>query len=112
MTHRRCEAVFENFSGLHKWNIDKNDKDELIIWNLENKINVSERLKEYVQVETYYNESDLMLDANIEVKKNIPDDYYASESENNILIAYVMECIMKKMADPDLNALFAKMLKW
>lgn len=112
MTHRRCEAVFENFSGLHKWNIDKNDKDELIIWNLENKINVSERLKEYVQIETYYNESDLMLDANIEVKKIIPDDYYTSESENNILIAYVMECIMKKMADPDLNALFAKMLKW
>lgn len=42
--HRRAEAVRGVYCGLHKWNIDYDEKNNLIIWNNENAVNVSEKL--------------------------------------------------------------------
>lgn len=36
--HRRAEAIWEKYTGLHRWNIDYNSKDHLIIWNESNAI--------------------------------------------------------------------------
>lgn len=45
MCHHMAEAEFENYSGLHQWNIDCNNND-LIIWNPDHAVNVSESLKD------------------------------------------------------------------
>ena len=47
MRHHRCEAVFEGYSGLHKWNIDVNDRNEFILWNKNNFININEKLASF-----------------------------------------------------------------
>jgi len=50
LTHRRAEAVYEAYHGLHKWNIDCTSQNKLIFWNQENAINVSEQLKRIADV--------------------------------------------------------------
>lgn len=42
--HRRGEAVYEKYTGLHRWNIDYDNMDHLIIWNEANAIDVTEAL--------------------------------------------------------------------
>lgn len=53
LNHRRAEAVYENWSGLHKWNMDCRDGD-FIIWNKENARNVTEDLKDYAEIHVKY----------------------------------------------------------
>lgn len=47
--HRRAEALYENWSGLHKWNVDYKN-DDFTLWNLKNYLNVSKRLKEIAEI--------------------------------------------------------------
>lgn len=56
LNHRRAEAVYENWAGLHKWNLDCRDGD-FLIWNKENVVNVTESLKDYAEVYVRYDES-------------------------------------------------------
>lgn len=105
--HRRCEALFENFQGLHKWNIDVDDDNNIIIWNLENKINVSKKLEQYVDIETVYSEADEMLEIAFILKNEIPKEYYVKENE--MLLAFILERLMNKYADSN-NRLFEEML--
>ncbi len=41
LSHRRNEAEFENYAGLHQWNLDEADGD-FIVWTKERTINISE----------------------------------------------------------------------
>ena len=56
MKHRRAEALFEKYTGLHKWNLDCYNK-EFIIWNQENEVNVSKVLQNIVKVKVEYNQA-------------------------------------------------------
>lgn len=44
LEHRRSEACYAAYDGLHKWNIDYNNQNELIFWNQENAVNVTKKL--------------------------------------------------------------------
>ncbi len=46
LDHRMNEAEFEDYIGLHQWNIDCDGAGNFVIWNEENAINVSEALKD------------------------------------------------------------------
>lgn len=47
--HRENEAEFEDYSGLHKWNISEND-GKLIFWNKSEYINITNKLGENAEV--------------------------------------------------------------
>lgn len=50
LNHRRAEALFVKYSGLHKWNIDYDKYDNFIVWNDKNAINVSQSLGDIVKI--------------------------------------------------------------
>lgn len=75
LKHSIKEAVNENYTGLHEWNIDINNKNELVFWNRENFVNINKLLKDYIEIEiikegetnTFYGQ----VIANIRKKKQI-----------------------------------------
>lgn len=50
LNHRRNEAVVENYTGFHHWNID-GDGGDFIIWNKQRRLNVSKLLARVAGVE-------------------------------------------------------------
>lgn len=56
LNHRSAEAVFENYHGLHKWNIDYDDNNNFIIWNNENAVNISENLKNIANIKIIHSD--------------------------------------------------------
>lgn len=56
MKHRRAEALFEKYGGLHRWNLDYANSD-FILWNKENAVNVTEKLKDVAEVQVTHNET-------------------------------------------------------
>lgn len=54
LDHRRDEAVFERYSGLHKWNLDFDCDNNFIIWNQKNSINVTDSLSNIANIHLYY----------------------------------------------------------
>ncbi len=57
MRHHRAEGIFEFWQGLHKWNVDYNEAEDFIIWNKENSINVSKKLKEIAEIDLKHDEA-------------------------------------------------------
>lgn len=56
LNHRRAEAVFEKYENMHQWNMDCNEDHEFIIWNQQNGVNVSQKLKDIVEISVYCEE--------------------------------------------------------
>lgn len=108
--HRKCEAIYEGYEGLHKWNIDIDENDEFIIWNDRNKINVSKNLNEYVDFEIELNGEQDIIIVQMTLKKSLPNNFYRTVYEDKEALAYVLECIMNKFADEKLNHKFGAML--
>lgn len=54
LAHRKNEAEFENYDGLHQWNFD-DDNGEFIIWNKERRLNVSQILSSVAKIENSIN---------------------------------------------------------
>lgn len=50
MMHTIREAVNQNYKDLHQWNLDSNDKSELIIWNNNSFVNVTRKLEDYADI--------------------------------------------------------------
>lgn len=114
MRHRRCEAVYEGYMGLHKWNVDVNDRNELILWNNENMKNVNKELAQYcdIQVVLHENENrcDEFIDVNIVKKKELNlEEFY--NREECIKLANVINEIMRLFSSEKINAEFAELLK-
>lgn len=102
LSHRRAEAVYEDWMGLHRWNIDCKDGN-FLIWNKENAVNITEKLCKYADVHIRYDDTEekrmnQMLDVEI-VKKNELrlEDFFDIQEENRILISCV-DNLMKKLA--------------
>jgi len=60
LNHRRAEAVFENYHGLHKWNIDYDNNNNFVIWNNENAVNVSQCLKDIADIKVTHSDDHLV----------------------------------------------------
>lgn len=103
MFHRRCEAVFEAYLGLHKWNIDYNDNLELIVWNEKNYVNVNRKLGNDAEIRVIpmtssKRISDMFV---VEIKKRKSYDYrkYIDVETENKSLAGVLRIIMEKWAE-------------
>ncbi|MDE5823621.1 MAG: methyltransferase domain-containing protein, partial [Lachnospiraceae bacterium] len=115
MKHRRCEAVYEGYTGLHKWNMDVNDDNEFIIWNKENLINVNRSIADFAEMNVYLRKSDKRKDEFIEIeieKKRMFDiDYFYNTEEEHQRMGKIIQLIMMKLSDPHMNSQFQKLLE-
>ena len=115
MKHRRCEAVYEGYTGLHKWNVDVNDSNEFIIWNEENMKNVSRILQDFADVEVVLHEnenrSDEYIDVNIIKKREFDIDYFYGIKEETEKLAQVIDGVMKLISMQMINRQFDEVLK-
>ncbi len=101
--HHRAEALWEGCLGLHKWNIDYNDKKEFIIWNADNYINISRLLGDDVEVkvsvEGSVRRSSQYITAEL-VKKDTYDYLrYINLAEENVQLGRCINSLMKYMAE-------------
>lgn len=101
LRHRQAEAVFEDWTGLHKWNVDCNENEELILWNKKNAVNVSESLKDIADVQIKHVDAEERSDCKIiatitKMKEFDLQSFYSSEEESRACFA-LMDKLMKKM---------------
>lgn len=104
LSHRRAEAHNAIYDGLHKWNIDLDDNNNFVIWNQENAINITERLKSICEIQVEYT-GDVLPRANQWITVYITktedfslDRFVDIDKERNDL-AFFIEKLMEKMAD-------------
>ncbi len=107
LVHRRAEGFFEGWTGLHKWNIDYNNKGDFVLWNRENEINVSEKLKEVADIKVshpreYKDPTNCMVTVEITKKTEIVEDIICYKEEREEL-AVLLDVLMKKYATLYLN---------
>lgn len=102
LSHRRAEAVYEDWVGLHRWNIDCKDGN-FFIWNKENAVNITEKLSQYADVYIRYDDTedkriDQILDIEI-VKKNELrlEDFFDIQEEKRTLV-WCIDKLMKSLA--------------
>ena len=114
MRHRRCEAVYEGYTGLHKWNVDVNDQNELILWNENNMKNVNKELLDYSDIEVVLHESknrnDEYIDVNI-IKKTEMDVNRFYNREECMKLAQVINEVMRLFSSESVNLQFSELLK-
>ena len=115
MKHRRCEAVYEGYTGLHKWNIDVNDENEFIIWNKENFINVNKAVGTFAKVKAYVEKSngrkDEFIEIEIEKEKTFNIRKFYGREEEHQRMGKVIQAIMMKLSDQNINLQFEKLLE-
>lgn len=115
MRHRRCEAVYEGYTGLHKWNMDINDEKEFIVWNKDNFVNISRVVRDFAEVTVRLEKSNGRKDAFIEVeivKKRAFDigNFYEQDQDRQRM-GTVLQALMEKLSDQTLNLQFQKLLE-
>ena len=103
LSHRRAEAVYEKWSGLHRWNIDYIE-EKLVFWNKENAININDILSDYVDINITYNDVLEREEQNIRVKITKKKsfslrEFVDVESDANILAACVKTLMEKQAKD-------------
>lgn len=115
MKHRKCEAVYEGYTGLHKWNVDVNDEGEFIIWNKENLINVSRKIMDFAEVKVNLRKpgkrKDELIELEIEKKRDFDIGLFYNREEEAQRMGRVIQVIMMKLSDPDINIQFQKLLE-
>lgn len=104
LSHRRAEASYEGYKGLHKWNIDYDEHNNLIIWNLDNAINVSEMLKNFCKVSVIYAgdylpRSSQQITVYITKIKDFTLEQFIDVKDERCNLAFFVEQLMGKIAD-------------
>lgn len=99
LNHHRAEAVYEDYQGLHKWNIDYNDTNDFIIWNQTNSVNVTEKIREYADVSVIHTadfsaraEQDIIID--IVKRSNFPLSNFFDMEQERYLLGSVISGLM------------------
>lgn len=112
MVHRRAEALYELWTGLHRWNMDCINGD-LILWNKENAINVSTELKEYVDIEVKCDETarriEQMVFVKIIKKRSFDINNFINTKNDSDILMDCINTLMKRLADDEGN--FFELLK-
>ena len=106
LRHRRSEAVYEAYYGLHKWNIDYSGRDELIIWNQENAVNVSECLREIADIKLEHTGDQeprdiQLITAEITKKKDFQLENFFEMRKEQRQLAFLIEGLMNWIAEHD-----------
>lgn len=113
LNHTRAEAVYEGWDGLHKWNIDCFNGD-MLIWNKENAVNVTEKLKEFAEVSVRYDDSvKIRENQNVGVEIIKRRDFELSElldmRQENDVLTKLIDKLMEKLASE--SGAFSRMLE-
>jgi SAM-dependent methyltransferase len=109
LNHTRCEAVFERYLGLHKWNLDYMN-NEFIIWNKDNAINVTKELKNIADVEIIISPNETgkrfydQFITRIVKKRDFELSKFIDEDSERKDLAYVANLLMKQYASSKLCA--------
>ena len=119
MLHRRAEAVYEKYTGMHKWNIDYNAELHLLIWNQENAMDLTEALRDIAEIEvTPIGEQTLREKQNIKVvitkKRSFELEQYIDLKKEQYLLTNLINCLMKYFAENDFSKIYAELnsIKW
>ena len=104
LLHSRAEAVNMAYRGFHRWNIDYGDRDDLIIWNLENAINVSKSLRFFCEVHIEHTGDDsLRSDQQITAYLTKTRDFQLEElidmEKERSDLAYLVKLLMGEIAE-------------
>jgi ubiquinone/menaquinone biosynthesis C-methylase UbiE len=114
LSHRRAEAVYEGYTGLHKWNVDVNSENDFILWNETNKVNVSQKLGKYADIEVVLHgkeRTDEIIWINITKKVNFEIDKFYDRKSDNKMLAKMVDVFMEIFADEEINARFRYLLE-
>ena len=115
LNHYRSEGVNERYTGLHQWNIDYNDNEELIIWNYDMSINVSKELDDIVDVIIEHKEEseekEQIFGCYLMKKRDFSLDEYISMDKEAIVLSELVNKLMMKMASVKMNKEFAVLLE-
>ncbi|MDE6494875.1 MAG: hypothetical protein K2L30_01395 [Duncaniella sp.] len=79
LNHFINEAEREGYRGFHQFNINRDDKGHLILWNKSCNIDVSERISDYADIETFIT-AERRVVAVITKVKEIPSEMYSLET--------------------------------
>lgn len=98
LRHMRAVAVFEQYDGLHKWNLDLNEKNELVIWNKENAINVSKELGDIADIKGFQT-SEKSFVAQITKRKDFDINSFYSDRDECRMCANFLDKVMRKLSE-------------
>jgi len=104
--HRRAEAVHEKYTGLHRWNIDYNNQEHLIIWNENHAIDVTEALRQVADITVSHSKEDVprekqMIQAEIRKKQGFDLEQFLDMRRERESLARLVERLMKYYAETD-----------
>lgn len=112
--HRRAEAVREKYTGLHRWNVDYNAKDHLIIWNGSNAINVTEALETVADIKLNHAEENAvrekqMILVEIRKKQSFELEDFLDICKERESLAKLIERLMKYYAETDTSDILVRL---
>lgn len=102
--HARAEGINEAYCGLYKWNVDYNDENEFVIWNKENSVNISQKLKEIASIHVIHTDDGIPRDqqsVTVEIVKRRDfqlQDFFDMTKESRQL-AFLVEGLMTWIAE-------------
>lgn len=104
LSHRRAEALYEAYNGLHKWNMDFNEENQFIIWNTENAINVSTELREICDIQVVGSEencprAEQWMTAYITKTNDFPLEQFIDLERERYDLAFFVKQLMEKLAE-------------
>lgn len=104
--HRRAEAVYEKYTGLHRWNMDYNSMDHFIIWNQEHSIDVTKALEEIADVMISHSEESVPREkqtvmVTFKKKRKFNLDRFIDMPNERWHLAGLLEQLMKYFAEAD-----------
>lgn len=117
LDHRRAEAVFERYSGLHKWNLDFDCDNNFIIWNKSNSINVTDSLSSIANIQLFCengrNSDRLSQNIIITIKKkrNFDMSEFIDMEKERYELAELLDLLMAWTADSENNRKFKRLLE-
>ncbi len=101
LKHRKAEAVYESWQGLHKWNIDCIGGD-FVIWNKENAVNVSEKLRDYAEIEVRdtneFDRNKQIITVMIKKKTEIELSWFLDVEAENRTMGEIIKIMFEKLS--------------
>lgn len=103
LNHRRAEALCKAYQGLHKWNIDYNEGGELVFWNQENALNVSQRLKDIADIRLSHTDeqgdrNSQMVVAELTKKRSFRLEEFLDMAQERRQLAFLLKGLMDQVA--------------
>lgn len=114
LLHRRAEAVYEKYTGMHKWNIDYDTRMHLLIWNQDNAMDLTEVLKDIVEIKVIplgqeKPREKQVIQVEITKKRSFELGQYVDLKKECFLLSGLLNQLMKYFAENNLSKLYAEL---